>query len=197
MLFKFGRRFVMKKQNIPNIITGFRLIFTPVLLWCIVAEDFAAAFVLACLMSLSDAVDGWLAKGCGWETRFGRFFDPLADKVMVVSSFIVLGVSGLLPLWLVVIVAASSIALVAGGAVFYFRFRDLYMKPPKISKINTLLQLLLIILILFARSGFSAEPSIVLSAADWLVYVVFVTTMLSFLVYLFTWQKCRAHLKSR
>lgn len=189
--------FVMKKQYIPNIITGFRLGFTPILLWCIVTGAFASAFVLVCFMSASDAIDGWLAKRCGWETRFGEFFDPLADKVMVTGSFMVLGMMELLPLWLAMIVSVSGIALVAGGVVFYFWFYDSRVRPPWISKLNTFLQLLMIILILFSQSDFGAGFGAVLSATDWLIYPITATTVSSFLLYLFTFHRYGTDLKLR
>ena len=188
----------MEKRYIPNVITGFRLGLTPLLLWWILAHNFDSAFILAIAMSVSDAFDGGLAKGLKWRTRFGEFFDPLADKVMVMGAFLALGVEGFLPGWLVVIVLFSGACLIAGGVFSYFRFAASHVNPPWISKINTVLQLFLIMLILFYQSRFSVGITADIPAViNGLIAVTAISTVLSFLVYVFAFREYSANIKSR
>src|SRR3972149_78044 len=87
--------------NIPNFITLGRVILVPVVFWLLVSGQTQPAFVVFVLAGLSDAVDGFLAKRYGWTTELGAYLDPLADKLLIVSIFVALGVRGALPSWLV------------------------------------------------------------------------------------------------
>ena len=154
----------MKKLYIPNAITGARLICVPVLSWFIVSRNFDVALWLMVAMSLSDAIDGFLAKRCDWETRFGTFFDPFTDKVMLIVSFFTLSAIGLLPWWLSVLILLSAVMLMTGGTVLYFRDSDFHISPPLVSKFNTAIQYVLIILVLFMYSSMAVNEAMLRKA---------------------------------
>ena len=85
------------RVNIPNIITLGRILLVPVVFWLVLSGRSQLAFVLFAVAGISDAIDGWLAKGSGWQTELGAYLDPLADKLLVVSIFIAMGWLGELP----------------------------------------------------------------------------------------------------
>ncbi|MDD9807902.1 MAG: CDP-alcohol phosphatidyltransferase family protein, partial [Gammaproteobacteria bacterium] len=110
----------MQAKTIPNLITGLRLALTPVLVLLLLNGHFRPAFGLLLLMAFSDALDGFLAKRLGWQSRIGEFIDPLADKLMLVGAFVSLWWVGLLPAWLTALVLGRDAVIVAGGVAYHF-----------------------------------------------------------------------------
>ena len=106
-----GRRIL----SIPNLITLARILLVPVLVWAITSGEMRIAFLLFLAAGLSDAVDGFLAKRFGMATALGAYLDPLADKAMIVSIYVALGIADAIPLWLVILVVSRDIMIV--GAV--------------------------------------------------------------------------------
>ncbi len=98
--------------NLPNFITLVRVILVPVVFWLLITGQTEVAFVLFIIAGISDAIDGYLAKTFGWQTELGAYLDPLADKLLIVSIFLALGVDGKLPLWLVIAVVSRDILIV-------------------------------------------------------------------------------------
>src|SRR5260370_36396627 len=90
---KPGRRLV----SIPNLITLGRILLVPVVVWAITAGEMRVAFILFLAAGISDAVDGFLAKRFGMGTELGAYLDPLADKAMLVSIYIALGIIEAVP----------------------------------------------------------------------------------------------------
>ena len=132
-------------MNIANIITFGRLLSVPVFIWLLVRGSTEAAFWLFLLAALSDAADGIIARQFHLQTTLGEFLDPIADKTLLVSAYVVLGSMDLLPLWIVIPVVSRD-ALIVGGAILIEKLtRDLRMEPILISKANTVLQLLLVL----------------------------------------------------
>lgn len=161
-------------RHIPNIITLGRIACVPLLAVVLLREDFRAALYLALLMGASDALDGFLAKRCRWQSWLGEHLDPLADKLMLVAAYLVFAVQGLLPAWLVALVVGRDVLIVVGCA--YYRWFNLNFDvcPSIISKVNTFCQIMLVFAVLIARlEPELAEPVAVLTG------VVAVTTVLS------------------
>ena len=84
----------------------------PVIFWLLLTGQTQAAFLVFVCAGISDAVDGYLAKRFDWRTELGSYLDPLADKLLIVSIYIALGVRGELPLWLVIAVVSRDILIV-------------------------------------------------------------------------------------
>jgi len=101
--------------NLPNLITLARILSVPIVVWAIAANEMLLAFVLFLAAGVSDAVDGYLAKRFGMESELGAYLDPLADKVLIVSIYVALGVSEAAPRWLVILVVSRDIMIV--GAI--------------------------------------------------------------------------------
>jgi cardiolipin synthase (CMP-forming) len=172
--------------NPPNAISLLRLLFVPVTIWLIVTGDLAGAFWLFVLAGLSDAVDGALARRWGWRTKLGSYLDPLADKALLVSVYVTLGLHLLLPPWLVILVVFRDLVIIGGAMLQYAFTANLPpIQPLAISKLNTLAQILLAGLTL-AVLGLGANDY---GLSKLLVYVVALTTLLSGIVYGWQWLK--------
>jgi cardiolipin synthase len=169
--------------NIPNFITVFRIFLVPVVIWLIIDGDMQLAFIGFVLAGVSDALDGFLAKRYGWQTELGAYLDPIADKVLLVSIYVALGVFGHLPVWLVIAVVTRDILIIGAFLLSWLLGRSVEVKPLFISKANTVGQIVLAALIM-GDIGFA------LGLADLtgiLVWVTGILTVLSAAAYLVTW----------
>jgi cardiolipin synthase (CMP-forming) len=134
--------------HIPNLISLGRVILVPFVIWLIINDRHVEAFVVFLVAGISDGVDGFLAKRYGWQTELGAYLDPLADKLLLVSLFVALGIKGDLPSWIVIAAVSRDILIVLGVLLAGLLGRPLRVKPYKISKLNTLAQITLVALTL-------------------------------------------------
>lgn len=169
--------------NIPNLITLGRVILVPVVFWLLVSGQTELAFFAFVLAGVSDAVDGFIAKRFGLSTELGAYLDPLADKLLLVSIFVALGVMGALPSWLVIAVVSRDILIVVGVMLSWLLDRPITIRPLAVSKANTLAQILLAATVL-ADDGFGLGLEMPRIA---LVWVVGVLTVASLSAYLRAW----------
>jgi cardiolipin synthase len=145
--------------NLPNLITIGRILLVPALVWAIAAGETKIAFGLFLAAGISDAVDGFLAKRFGMSTDFGALLDPLADKALIISVFIGLGVAGAIPLWLVVLVVSRDILIIGAVMLALLLGKPIKVRPLVVSKLNTVAQIVLACLVLAALGfGFDAGP---------------------------------------
>ncbi|MDH3871844.1 MAG: CDP-alcohol phosphatidyltransferase family protein, partial [Gammaproteobacteria bacterium] len=124
-----------------------------------------------------------LAKRYHWTSRLGALMDPLADKLLLVSTFITLGWLGLIPLWLVGLVILRDLVIVTGAIVYHMRIEQLEAEPSLVSKLNTFTQIMLVLAIMFTQV-FGELPALWM---DMLLYSVLVTTVWSGFDYVWTW----------
>lgn len=129
--------------TVPNVITLLRLCAVPVAVWLVVRGQFLAAFWLFAAAGLSDAIDGWLARRLG-PTRLGAVIDPLADKALLVSMYVTLAVVHVLPDWLAILVVFRDVVIVGGVLMLGYMGQPVAIRPLPISKLNTMLQLVLV-----------------------------------------------------
>ena len=107
----------MSLINLPNAITIARILAVPLMIWLIVSGDYLAAFWVFVLAGISDGVDGFIAKRFGLQTELGAYLDPLADKLLLVSIFVSLGMLRVLPAWVVILVVSRDILIVGGQII--------------------------------------------------------------------------------
>ncbi len=165
-------------RHIPNFITILRVGLTPFLVVLLVFEDFSTALYLVVFMGISDAMDGFLAKYYGWQSHIGEFLDPFADKLMLISTYAVLALQEILPVWLVAIVIGRDVLI--GAGYFYCRFFGIKFDflPSKSSKANTCMQVFLILAVLMDQTGIGSQ-----AAVSALIVLVAITTLVSGLLY--------------
>lgn len=174
---------MLSARDIPNIISIIRVILSLPVAYLLLEKHFDWALFLFFVAGVSDGLDGFLAKRYGWHSRLGSILDPLADKVLLVTSFLCLAWVELIPFWLLALVLGRDLIIVIGGAAFHLLIGRYEMEPTWISKINTALQITLVLALVFSY-GLISLPQTLLS---WLVYGVCVTTVLSGLDYVWTW----------
>ncbi len=170
-------------MNIPNLITLGRILLVPVVVWAIASGAMWIAFVLFLAAGVSDAIDGFLAKRFNMATELGAYLDPLADKALIVSIYLTLGINGLIPRWLVILVVSRDILIVGGIMLSWLVGNPLKIKPLLVSKLNTVAQILFACVVLGAL-GFNYEwPMLTLI----LMGLVAVLTLLSVAAYVAEW----------
>ena len=130
-------------MNIPNTLTLGRILLVPLLVWLIIDQEMLAAFLVFLLAGFSDAADGFLAKRFGWHTELGAYLDPIADKALLVTIYVTLGLSGHLPVWLVIAVVSRDILIVGAVLLAWMMSRPITVKPLLVSKVNTCCQIVL------------------------------------------------------
>lgn len=173
----------MKARDIPNFLTSIRILLVIPLVVLLLRERFGLAMLLMVLAGLTDWFDGYLARRHNWQTRLGSILDPLADKLLVVTTVLALGWLGLVPLWLVVAVLVRDLVIVMGGVAYHMLVGHVAVEPTWISKINTAVQIALCVVIVFAQA--------VAFVPEWvsagLIYLALVTTLLSGADYVIVW----------
>ena len=170
-------------MSIPNLITLARILLVPVVVWAIASGEMRLAFLLFLVAAVSDAVDGFLAKRFGMKTDLGAYLDPLADKILIVSIYVTLGITGVIPLWIVLLVVSRDFMIVGAIILSWLVNRPVAIKPHIVSKLNTAAQILFACVVLAVHGfRFPAEPLLTLVMA-----LVAVLTLLSVALYLAEW----------
>lgn len=129
--------------NPANIVTFARLCAVPAAVWLVLHDDVATAFWVFVAAGASDAVDGWLARRSG-PTTVGTVLDPVADKLLLVSMYVTLAAVHELPDWLAILVVFRDLLIVGGVLVLGVMGQKVSIRPLLISKLNTVLQIVLV-----------------------------------------------------
>jgi cardiolipin synthase len=177
-----------RSVNIPNSLTLVRIVLVPLVVWLIITHEMLAAFFVFLLAGATDAADGFLAKRYGWRTELGAYLDPIADKALLGSIYVTLGLAGHLPAWLVIAVVSRDILIIGAVVLSWMLSRPLNMQPLLISKINTVSQILLAGLVL-AELGLGLGLHQLVEA---LILITGTLTIVSAMVYFWTWLKLMA-----
>jgi len=172
-------------RQLPNIICVARIGLVVPIAHTLLAGDFITTLWLFAVAAFSDGLDGFLAKRFGWTTELGKFLDPLADKLLLVTVFITLAVAGYTPVWLAVIVVTRDVVIGGGAAVFSWLFGPLHGRATTVSKINTGVQILYVLGVV-AYLGLGWPPAAVVVT---LGAAVLVTTVVSGIDYVLTYSR--------
>ncbi|HZP69035.1 MAG TPA: CDP-alcohol phosphatidyltransferase family protein [Pseudolabrys sp.] len=170
-------------MSIPNLITLGRILLVPIVVWAIASGTMWIAFVLFLTAGISDAVDGYLAKRFHMTTMLGAYLDPLADKALIVSIYLTLGINGLIPGWLVILVVSRDIMIIGAVMLSWLVGSPLTVKPLLVSKLNTVAQIVFACVVL-GTLGFGYKlPMLTLV----LMGLVAALTLLSVAAYVAEW----------
>lgn len=171
------------RHQIPNLLTLARIAAVPVLILFLYEGRYGAALAVFMLAGITDGLDGWIAKRFKCVTRLGSILDPLADKILIVSTYVMLVLAGDLPFWLILLIGFRDLGIIAGVLVLNTLNGHVQMQPSLLSKVNTFLQISLVILVMVERIGFiTLEP-----VAEILLWFVAVTTVASAIHYVYFW----------
>src|SRR6201991_1428368 len=190
---KSGRKPGNAELSIPNIITLGRILLVPFIVWAIASDKMEIAFIIFIAAGISDAIDGFLAKRFNMSSELGALLDPLADKALLVSIYMSLGIWGAIPRWIVILVVSRDIMIVGAVIVSWLFDRPVAMKPSMVSKLNTVAQVAFAALVL-ASLGFEFKPR----PYD-LILMGFVTifTLSSVSLYLVEWVRHMSTIEAR
>jgi cardiolipin synthase (CMP-forming) len=180
-----------KWRHLPNALCVLRMVLiVPIAIFLLQGQTRPALITFA-LAALTDALDGFLAKRFGWQSELGKRLDPLADKLLLVTLFIVVACLGLVPVWLAAAAVLRDVVITAGGLTYLWLYGDPRGQPTVASKLNTLLQVLLVLGVLAGQAaadiagtwGELAGSSAMATLMAVLGAVMFVTTVVSGLDY--------------
>ncbi len=157
-------------MNIPNFLTVFRIVLVPVIVILLIQGEYTKALVCFIIAGVTDGLDGMLARLLNQTTVVGAYLDPLADKVLVISMYTTLGIIGVVPGWLSVIVISRDCIILGGILVLTLMSISLEIRPSFVSKINTTLQLAAIFFALLMKIHIAGKHF-----RDVLVFVYWVT----------------------
>jgi len=179
-------------KDLPNLISVARILLSLPVAYLLLEQRFTEALILFFVAGVSDGLDGFLAKRFAWHSRLGSILDPLADKILLITSFLCLALVDVIPMWLMMMVFARDLIIIVGAAAFHLLFGQFEMAPTWISKINTTLQIILVLALVLSHGLYPLPADLLV----WLVYGVSVTTVLSGLDYVWIWGRKAYHIKS-
>ncbi len=170
-------------SQIPNLLTLARIAATPVMILLLKDRAYESALLLFLLAGLTDGLDGYIAKRFDFQSRLGAILDPIADKLLIVSAYVMLALLGDIPFWLLVIVGFRDLMIVGGYLILETLEGDVQMQPSIVSKINTFLQITLVVVVLMDSTGWMEVALL----SQILIGLVTVTTILSGAHYVWYW----------
>lgn len=169
--------------NLPNFLTLIRILTIPFFLVYLSYHRYWEALIVFIIGGVTDFLDGLAARLMKQQTALGAFLDPIADKLLVVTSFVMLGLNGGIPMWLAVVVVSRDVLILIGYGVIHFLVEERFRATPStIGKWCTMLQLLTlgVALALLHNPGF-LNPML----RDFLIGATAVATVLSGLQYIY------------
>jgi cardiolipin synthase len=153
------------------------------LVWLLIEGNYPWVLAVFFVAGFTDGLDGFLAKRFDWRSWLGGILDPLADKLLLVSTFLTLTYIGLTPLWLLIAVVARDLLIILGGVAYRIFIGTVIARPTAISKLNSACQLLYVLLVV-ADAGYGIPGQTIVGVMSW---VVLATTVTSGLDYVYTW----------
>ena len=167
--------------TIANLITMARALAVPVVIWALLSRNMPLAFALFMLAGLSDAVDGAVARYLDQQSELGAWLDPLADKALLMSVFVVLAYLGELPLWLAILVVSRDLLILCGVVLLFLLGGGVEIRPLWVSKANTTAQIVLAGAAMATLAFGSAWP-FTLSALVWVTGGLTLASALAYVV---------------
>lgn len=170
-------------SQIPNLLTLLRIALCPVLVLLLRGGSYDMALLLFVAAGITDGLDGYIAKKFNCVSSLGAILDPIADKLLIASAYIMLAMLQDIPFWLLIVVMFRDIVIVVGYLVLVGLGEDIPMKPSYLSKINTFLQISLVVAVLCGKAALLQIPFVVQA----LVGGVLITTVTSGCQYVWAW----------
>ena len=143
--------------NIPNTLTILRILLIPVIVGFLVYDHFDFALVALLIAALTDALDGSIARMANQKTEFGAYLDPLADKLLLMTMFIMFSLLDMVPVWSVIVVVSRDAILLTGTLLARLTDTGINASPSVLGKATTVFQLVYIILVL-AFFSYELDP---------------------------------------
>ena len=134
--------------NVPNLLTLTRILLLPFFAATLIYKEYQYALMLFVVASITDVLDGLIARIKNQITYFGTILDPVADKFFIITSFVLMSNFDLIPKWLTIIVISKDVIVITGCLIVYFVTNKLVIEPSLLGKISSTCQFILIGLVL-------------------------------------------------
>lgn len=165
-------------MNLPNFITTLRILLIPFFIIAVLYGYHLYALGIFIAAALTDALDGFIARTFNMQTKLGTYLDPIADKLLLMSSIVVMAVVGKAPVWLVILIVSRDIIILIGCILIYFLYDQLTVRPSILGKATTFFQIVLVLLVLVAQDMERFIPWI--APAVWLTAAVTIASGLHY-----------------
>ena len=166
---------------IPNFLSILRIALIYPILESLLSKDFIMSLTFFAIASLTDALDGFLARRMNWQTELGKILDPVADKLLLTGTIFILWVSEYIPLYIFIIFFSRDVVILVGAAVQMTLIESNAPLPNILGKLTTALQIAYIfIIILFELLGISISLVV-------LYISIVIVTFMSLVVYAYNW----------
>jgi cardiolipin synthase len=162
-------------RHIPNLVSSIRILLIVPIALALAHHDLVRTLGLFAVAALSDAADGFLARRFGWQTKLGAVLDPIGDKLILATVFIMLAVLHTIPLWLTVTVLARDVIILSGALSYRLLLGPVEVRPSIISKLNTVCQMLFVLAVICALR-FAWPPAWPVLSLGALVFVTVVVS---------------------
>ena len=144
-------------MTIPNLITILRVLLVPIFIIYIINDRMLGSLIIFCIASISDALDGFIARVFHKKSDLGAYLDPLADKILLIAAYITLAILKMLPPWLAILIISRDVIILLGVLVLYLNRQPVKVHPSLLSKSTTCLQIATILMILL-NSYLTIDP---------------------------------------
>jgi len=179
--------------TIPNLLSLLRMALVPVFIIAVRYGEPKKALLIFLAAGITDALDGFIARIAKQQSLLGTYLDPIADKLLLISAWIVLAIPNLaqsapVPLWVTILVISRDILIVIVALVLYLALGVRKFPPTVISKVTTVVQVLTVVVVLIA--GIAAKETARLAVpldvlADFFIYLTAALTLASGLYYVY------------
>lgn len=169
--------------NLPNILTIIRILAIPIYILCVLQGYAVIALLVFTIAAITDGLDGFIARIRNQKTPLGTILDPLADKLLLTTAFLLLAIKYSALVWVAVVVISCDVILSLGTLVAYMALGNVRIAPNWLGKVTTMVQLVTVLTILVAES-ISSVSIITQSWFLWFAYITAGFTIASGLVYI-------------
>ena len=174
-------------KKIPNILSILRIVLIPLVAWLILFDYFLYALITTLIIAISDFLDGLIARIFNAQSEIGSYLDSIADKAFIISAYMLIGTQDLLPIFVIIIVISRDIIIMGAFGLSFAMNQKLDINPIRISKINTFLQFLLIIMVLINNIKVFESIFVLHYLINFMMYAVIITTITSLFFYIKQW----------
>lgn len=150
-------------MNLPNFLTLLRIFCSPVFVGLVLYGHYSWALAIFLGAGVTDALDGMIARVLNQQTVLGRYLDPLADKLLLVTAFLVLSFKGEIPVWVTLVVVSRDVIISVGSLVIHLLREQVDITPTWMGKVTTVIQLVYIIAVLVGTTA---------SVPEWILWAV-------------------------
>ncbi|HTM12079.1 MAG TPA: CDP-alcohol phosphatidyltransferase family protein [Bryobacteraceae bacterium] len=162
-------------KHLPNLLTAARLALAPYLFLLMFRHRYSTIIPLFILIGITDVVDGFLARRYGASSSLGAYLDPVADKVLLSGTFLVLALTGAIEWWLAAVVLGRDLMILAAAGVLYIATARRNFPPSPWGKISTLVQIVFLCFQIGYLAGIAVAPAV--TALKWLTVALAVASL--------------------